>query len=213
MIVKPLKAAWLAVALALVFVRVPAAAAAESDPAVTQIQTFYSALVDAMKRGHELGMHGRYQALTPAVDAAFDIPTMIKFIVGPSWAPMSDADHKALIDAFRRMTIANYASNFSDFHGERFDVDPTVQTRDADHFVQTTLVPPDGKPVPLIYRMRNTSGSWKIIDVLLNGSVSELAMRRSDFSATLASGGAAALVKQLNTLSDNLLAGAKSKGG
>lgn len=162
-----------------------------------------------MKHGRELGMRGRYQALAPAVDAAFNIPTMIQFIVGASWASMPDADHRALIEAFRRMTIANYASNFDDFHGERFDVDPNVQSRGLDRFVQTTLVPSDGKPVPLDYRMRETAGSWKIIDVLLNGYVSELAMRRSDFASTLAKGGPAALTEKLNALADNLLSGTK----
>jgi phospholipid transport system substrate-binding protein len=211
MITKSLNA--LAVALMLVVLGFPAARAAETDPAVKQIQTFYVALEDTMKRGRALGMRGRDQAMAPAVDAAFDIPTMIQFIVGTSWPTMSAADHKLLIDAFRRMTIASYANNFDDFHGERFDVDANVQIRESDHFVQSTLTPPEGKPVPLIYRMRETNGSWRIIDVLLNGYVSELAMRRSDFTATIASGGAAALVKKLNAVTDDLLAGGKTKGG
>ncbi len=213
MIIKSLKAVVLTLAFALVFLRVPAAGAADSDPAAGQIRMFYAALVDSMKNGHELGMHGRYQAMAPAVDAAFNIPTMIQFIVGANWTSMSEADHSALIDAFRRMTIANYANNFDDFHGERFDIDPDVQNRGPDRFVKTTLVPPQGKPVPLVYRMRETNGTWKIIDVLLNGYVSELAMRRSDFASTIAGGGAAALVKKLNALTDNLLSGAKPKDG
>jgi phospholipid transport system substrate-binding protein len=214
MVIKMAKLPALAAALALVFLTTPATRAADTDPAARQIQTFYAALLDTMKHGHELGVHGRYQAMAPAVDAAFDIPTMIRFIVGPSWASMADTDHKALIDAFRRMTIANYATNFDDFHGEQFTVDPNVQSRGPDDIVQTTLVPSDGgKPVPLIYRMRATNGSWKIIDVFLNGYVSELAMRRSDFASTLASGGAAALAKHLNALADNLLAGGKNGGG
>ena len=48
-------------------------------------------------------------------------------------------------------------------------------------------------------------GSWKIIDVYLNGSISELATRRSDFGATVSSGGAPALIKKINDLSDGLM--------
>lgn len=202
----------LAVSLFLALTATPVAAAT-TDPAVSQIQGFYSSLVSTMKRGPDLGLRGRYQALAPAIDAAFDIPTMIRFIVGPTWSSLSDSDQKALIEGFRRLTIANYASNFDSFHGERFDVDPTVLTHGEDHIVQSTLTSGAGKQVPLLYRMRDTTGSWKIIDVLLNGYVSELATRRSDFSATLASGGAPALVKQLNLLADNLLAGNKPKSG
>jgi phospholipid transport system substrate-binding protein len=150
--------------------------------------------------------------MAPAVDATFDIPVMIRFIVGESWATMSDADHKSLADAFRRMTIANYASNFDSFGGERFDVDAAVQMRGNDKLVNSTLVPKDGKPIPFIYRMRSTGDDWKAIDILLNGYVSELATRRSDFASTVQSGGATALVKKLNELADSALAGQKSGG-
>jgi phospholipid transport system substrate-binding protein len=190
---------------------VAAAQAAASDPAAQRIENFYASLVDTMKHGSQLGIHGRYQAMTPAVDAAFDIPTMIKFICGPGWDAMSADDHKSLADAFRRMTIADYASNFEEFHGEQFNVEPNVQTRGTDRFVQSTLVPPGDKPVPFIYRMRETPAGWKIIDIYLNGYVSELATRRSDFASTLAAGGAPALARKLNEMADNLLSGVKTK--
>jgi phospholipid transport system substrate-binding protein len=203
---------WRTCAAALVLALTICAPARAQDPAAEKIQSFYNTLLDTMKRGSELGMQGRYRALEPAVDASFDIPAMMQFIVGPGWAAMSEQNKNALTAAFRRMTIANYAANFSSFNGEQFNVDPNVQQRGPDKLVQTTLVPHDGKPVPLIYRMRDTSGSWKIIDVFLDGYVSELATRRSDFAATLASGGPTALAAMIGRLSDNLLNGT-AKGG
>jgi phospholipid transport system substrate-binding protein len=53
--------------------------------------------------------------------------------------------------------------------------------------------------------MRQSSGTWKVIDIYLNGFVSELATRRSDFGSTLSSGGAQALVKKINELADNAM--------
>jgi len=192
----------------------PAAAQTTGTPAVAKIEAFYATLVDSMRRGSSLGVRGRYQLLAPVVDATFDIPTMIKFIVGPNWTTMSESDHKALIDAFRRMTIANYASNFDSFHGEKFTVDPGALSKGADLFVQSNLVSDSGKPTPFNYRMRqNSNGGWKVIDIFLNGYVSELATRRSDYAATLASGGASALVTKLNALADNQLIGGKTSGG
>jgi phospholipid transport system substrate-binding protein len=198
---------WKTWAVAFACVVALAAPARAQDPAAQRIQTFYNTLLDTMKHGPQLGMQGRFRALGPAVDATFDIPAMIQFIVGPSWASTSAKDKEALIAAFRRMTVANYAANFQKFDGIQFNVDPSVQQRGPDKLVQTTLIPPGQKPVPLIYRMRETSGSWKVIDVFLNGYVSELATRRSDFAATLASGGAPGLVAKINQLSDNLLNG------
>lgn len=198
---------WKACAFAFACVVALAAPARAEDPAAQKIQSFYNTLLDTMKHGPQLGMQGRFRALEPAVDSTFDVSAMIQFIVGPSWAGMSSKDKEALTAAFRRMTVANYAANFSRFDGEQLNVDPTVQQRGPDKLVQTTLVPRAQKPVPLIYRMRDTSGSWKVIDVFLNGYVSELAMRRSDFAATLASGGAAGLVAKINQLSDSVLNG------
>ena len=184
-----------------------AAPARAQDPAAEKVQSFYNTLLDTMKHGPQLGMQGRVKALEPAVDATFDTAAMIQFIVGPSWANMSATDKTALTTAFRRMTVANYAANFEKFDGEQFNVDSNVQQRGPDKIVQTTLLPQGDKPIPLIYRMRDTTGSWKAIDVFLNGYVSELATRRSDFSATLTSGGAAALIAKINQLTDSLLNG------
>jgi phospholipid transport system substrate-binding protein len=198
---------WKTFAVALAIAVAMSAPARAQDPAAEKIQSFYNVLLDTMKHGPQLGMQGRYRALEPSVDATFDVPAMIQFIVGPSWANMSAPDKSALATAFRRMTVANYAANFAKFGGEQFNVDPNVQQRGPDKIVQTTLVPQGEKPVPLIYRMRDTSGSWKIIDVFLEGYVSELATRRSDFAATLAAGGAPALITKINQLSDGLLNG------
>jgi phospholipid transport system substrate-binding protein len=198
---------WKTCAAALAFAFALSSAAAAQDPAAAKIQSFYNVLLDTMKRGPELGMQGRFRTLEPAVDAVFDIPAMIQYIVGSSWAAMSQPDKTALIEAFRRMTLANYAANFTKYDGEQFKVDPDVQQRGPDKLVQTTLVPRNDKPVPLIYRMRDTTGSWKIIDVFLEGYVSELATRRSDFASTLAGGGAPALVAKLDQLTNNLLNG------
>ncbi|HEY3777860.1 MAG TPA: ABC transporter substrate-binding protein [Rhizomicrobium sp.] len=197
---------WKSCAFAFACVVALAAPARAQDPAAQKIQSFYNTLLDTMKHGPQLGMQGRFHALEPAVDSTFDIPAMIQFIVGPSWAGTSAKNRDALTAAFRRMTVANYAANFSR-SGVQFNVDPNVQQRGPDKLVQTTLIPPGEKPVPLIYRMRDTSGSWKVIDVFLNGYVSELATRRSDFAATLASGGPSGLIAKINQLSDNLLNG------
>jgi phospholipid transport system substrate-binding protein len=181
------------------------------DPAAEQIQTFYASLLDTMKRGPQLGMQGRFRALGPVVDKAYDLGTMMQMIVGPGWSTMADADKTALLAAFRRMTIADYASNFDKFSGERFDVDPNVVQRGQDKIVQTKLTPNGGSPIALIYRMRQQGDSWKIIDVFLAGYVSQAALKRSDFASTLASGGPKGLTAKINSLADDALAGAKPK--
>jgi phospholipid transport system substrate-binding protein len=204
------KLAMLFVALFGLFAISPVRAAdTAADPAAQQIDAFYASLLDTMKHGPQLGMQGRYKAILPAVDKLYDMPTMVQFIVGPSWPTLTDADKSSLVSAFRRMTVADYATNFEKFSGERFEVDPNVLQRGSDKIVQTNLIPKGDKPVALIYRMREQSGVWKVIDVYLAGFVDQAALKRSDYASTLASGGPKALADKINSLADNTLAGAK----
>lgn len=174
------------------------------DPAVAPVQSFYDTLLSAMKQGKQLGIKGRYEKLKPVIEQSFDMPGMTRLSVGPAWNTMPEADQKALTTAMTRYTVASYASNFKSFDGEKFVVDPAATVRGADKVVTSKLIA--GKDtIPFNYRMRQAGGSWKIIDIFLNGYVSQIAKQRSDFSATVQSGGAAALEKKLDTLSDGLM--------
>jgi phospholipid transport system substrate-binding protein len=183
-------------------------ARAVSDPAAQQIREFYAVLVDTMKQGTSLGIEGRYKKLKPAVEAAFNLPAMTQFAVGPAWTKMSEDQHKALIAAFERMTIANYAKNFDSYDGQKFVVLPDTITRAEDKLVQSELRPNKGEPVKFNYRMRVDGGKdWKVIDVLLAGFTSQLALRRSEFAHTVDTEGAAGLVKKINQVADNAMKG------
>jgi phospholipid transport system substrate-binding protein len=182
-------------------------AAADADPAVQQVEKFYAALTDTMKRGKELGIEGRYKALLPVVQDVFDLPGMAQLSVGPAWNMLSDDDKQAIIDAFTRMTVANYAKNFATYGGEQFTVDPMVKMRGADKIVESKLIGSDKMATPFVYRMRVAGDKPQIIDVYLNGTVSQLALKRADFSSTVGSQGAKALATKINALVDMQMSG------
>lgn len=195
-----------ALSLALLIVAASAPVRAQpSDPAAATIQNFYDALIASMKSGGNA--KSRYEKLKPAVDQAFDISGMTALSVGPTWSSISPADQKALTEAFDRMTIANYARNFDSYSGEKFTVDPNVVQRGSDKFVKSTLKPASGDVVPFNYRMHQVDGSWKIVDIYLNGNISQLAQKRSDFGATLQASGPQGLAKKINALADQTLGG------
>jgi phospholipid transport system substrate-binding protein len=194
-----------AAAAALLLVGAPAARAASADPAAQQIESFDSSLIEVMKAAKSLGMQGRYRRLAPVVARAFDFSTMTRFAVGPDWAKMTSGQQQQLTEAFARLTAASYAHNFSGYSGETISVDPNVVTRGPDKVVTTHLKSPGDAPVSIAYRMRQAGGGWKIIDVYYNGAISQLTTRRSDFAASLAEGGAPALIAHLNALVDKQL--------
>jgi phospholipid transport system substrate-binding protein len=171
------------------------------------VKTFYAALLDTMKDAKRLGVEGRYKKLAPVLTATFDLPAMTRIAVGPGWTSFSPEQQAATIAAFSRMTIATYASRFDGYDGERFEVDPKPVERGADRVVNTRLIPNGSESVTLNYLMRASGGDWKIVDVYLSGTISELAARRAEFSAILKSGGPDALTSTLRARGDKLLAG------
>ncbi|HJT43666.1 MAG TPA: ABC transporter substrate-binding protein [Rhizomicrobium sp.] len=192
----------LAGAPALLALQSAPAQAQAADPAVAQVQGFYDVLLASMKSGGT--PKSRYEKLKPAVEKAFDLSAMTATAVGPSWVSLSDADKKALIDAFSRMTIANYAKSFDSFDGEKFTVEPASIARGSDHFVKSSLKT-SSETIAFNYRTHQVGSAWKITDVYLAGNISQMAQKRSDFAGTLASGGASGLAKRINALADQML--------
>lgn len=180
-----------------------AAPAAAQDAAVrAPVQSLCDGLIGIMKGGAKLGFAGRVAQIGPVVDKAFDLPQMTRIVVGPAWTSATPADQAALLAAFRRMTIAQYADNFDSWSGQAFVIAPMYDTRGADRVVSTQLTQPKGKTVKIAYRLRQSGGSWKIIDVFYQDSISQLATRRADFAGIVAKGGAKALIGHLNALAD-----------
>lgn len=188
-----------AVCCALAFAT-PAAVAQANDPAEASVRSLDDGLIAIMKNKAG-GVRGRAAMIAPVIDRVYDLPLMTRLIVGSRWTTIAPGDQTELVAAFRRMTIAQYAANFDGFSGQSFTIDPKVEARGTDRLVRTTLSDPQGSPVAIAYRLRQGGGGWKIIDVFYRNSISQLATRRSDFAAVLASGGAKGLVAHLNALS------------
>ena len=178
--------------------------AQSSDPAGKTIESFDAALIKTLQAGKSAGPQGRAKVIGPAVEQAFDLDFMVRTAVGQAWAKMSTDEQASLAAAYKKFAIANYAKNFDNYSGQKLNLDGPVQDRGGDKLVKTRLTG-GGSDVALAYRMRNSGGTWKIIDVYYNGSISQLTTQRSDFASTLASGGAKALVAKLDTQTDKLL--------
>jgi len=176
----------------------PAAARAEEAGPVVTAKSLCDALIGAMKRGASLNFAGRREFLEPEIRRDLDLAFMTKLAVGPSWRTMASADRTQLTDAFSNLSIATYAARFKSYSSERFEVDPAPSPQaSGDNIVRTKLFTGDPEPVQLDYLMRKNGDRWQIIDVYLSGTISEMAARRSEYSATLQQGGAAALVALL----------------
>jgi phospholipid transport system substrate-binding protein len=175
------------------------------DPAVARIRAFYDALLATMKQAGQLGIQGRYDKLAPVITATFDLAAMTRIAVGPEWNSIAPEQQSMLIEGFTRMTIATYASRFNGYSGERFEVEPASEVRATGRLVRTKLIPSKGEPVTLNYLMRGSGDNWKVVDVYLTGTISELATRRSEFASVLKNGGPSALIDSLRRQAETQL--------
>ncbi|WCT77105.1 ABC transporter substrate-binding protein [Novosphingobium humi] len=194
-----------AVALALLApaaaLAVPGVAMAQAgDPAAQTVEALNAGLIATMKA--QGGQAARARVIGPVVDRAFDIPAMARLSVGPPWTTFSPLEQANVIGAFRAMTVAQYAANFDSYSGEKLSLVGAVETRGTDKLVRTQLTGP-GTNESLNYRLRESGGQWKIIDVFYRNAISQIATRRSDFAGVIAKGGPGALVAHLNRLAAN----------
>jgi phospholipid transport system substrate-binding protein len=184
----------------------PAVAQAPSTDPTAPIAALDAALITAMKTGASASFQSRENALAPAIDAAFDLPGILKGAVGLQWASLPASQQAQLLTAFRAFTLASYAGNFSSFSGQTITIVPPTRAVGADQIVQTSIVS-DGTTNRIDYQMRQINGAWKAEDVLLDGTISNVAVQRSDFRKLLASGDAQKLIDSLNKRAADLANG------
>ncbi|MCU0839197.1 MAG: ABC transporter substrate-binding protein [Rhodospirillales bacterium] len=181
------------------------AAAAPAGPTAT-IDALHHALLETMKQGGKLDARARYERLSPIVGATYDFERMVAIIAGPVWGRSDGAEQQAAVEAFRRYSVANYASRFKEYTGEQFEIlGERPGVRDL-IVVETKLVRSDGPPVSINYIFEQRDGDWQVIDVLAERAISELALRRSEFAQTLKDGGLGGLTAILNVKADEMLA-------
>jgi phospholipid transport system substrate-binding protein len=202
---------WLRAALASA-AAVLAVVRAVADPAaIAPIRDLCDSLLTIMRAGRSTPFPQRFATLSPAIERAFDLAAILQLSVGPAWSSLSPDQQATLSTAFRRYTIANYVNSFDNYSGQHFDVLPDTKVLpNGEQLTQTRIVSSSGESHALDYVMRQEGGTWKAVDVLADGSISRVAVQRSDFRRLVSRGGAEALIESLNHKTNDLSGGALS---
>jgi len=156
-----------------------------------------------MQHAASLGARGRYQKLEPIVLRLFDVPYMARLSVGPSWARLAADQKRRMAQAYGRYITALYTTRFDGYSGERFEVFGEQQIRHGT-MVKTRIIKSNGEPVSINFILHDNDIAWQVRDLYLDSAISELATRRSEFSAVLRTSGIDALIDSLNKKADEL---------
>ena len=196
-----IKAAALAAGLGLSMLSYPLHAAPSTGGET--VQGLYDALLNTMKNARALGQSGRFTQMAPVIRSSFDIASMARLSVGPSWSGLTDAQRQQMTESYGRYISAIYADRFDGYAGQKFEVIGEQPAR-AGMMVRSQTIKAYGEPVKVDYLMQRSGDSWLISDIYLDGAISEVATRRSEFAAILKSEGIDGLITALNRKADLL---------
>jgi phospholipid transport system substrate-binding protein len=181
-----------------------------TTPEAAPIEALNAGLLATMKAASaNASFMSRYQALDPVVKSVFNLPVILQNSTGFYWATFPAAQQQELLKLFEQFTVASYITGFNGYGGQTFKVLPTERDVGASKVVESQLVPPDGSaPTELDYVMTNGPAGWQVTDVLLNGTISKVAIQSSDFSSEVSSGDASQLIAALKAKVATLSGGA-----
>jgi phospholipid transport system substrate-binding protein len=189
----------------ILFLILPANAVAEDEGGTSAravVEKFQEQLIDVMKNGKQLGFAGRYDKLYDAVSNSHDLPKIARIVVGKEWEKLTSEQQDKLVEVFSKLSVASYAYNFKEYGGESFVFDSEKETARGGVVVHSKMNVPDDKPVKFDYMLKEKGDSWRIINIIANG-VSDLALKRSEYTTILQREGFDALIKKINEKIDN----------
>jgi phospholipid transport system substrate-binding protein len=180
------------------------------DPAAdaaAPIMELLDGLTKVMQEGRATPFRARFDQLAPIVARVFNLPQILQTSIGLRWSELPADKQALLLEVFRRYTVASYVANF-DSATSRLELLPGRRAAGADEIVETRLIPASGAPTRIDYVMHPSDGTWKVVDVLLDGSISRVAVQRSDFRTLIGSGDGSALISSLQQKVGSLSGGA-----
>lgn len=128
------------------------------------------------------------------VSNSYDIKKMSKIILGKFWAESTVHEREKFIKKFTLYISSNYLNRFRDknnFNYEYTDIDNIGKNY---RIVYTIFKFGETEKLKINYMLIKNHDRWLIFDVLLNGSISEIATKKSEFNETLNNGGISSLI-------------------
>jgi len=150
----------------------------------------------------------RAALLQPVLERTFDFQRMSRFIFGPRWNQFSEAQQQEFMRALLQLSCASYAANFDSYNGERFaTLDAEADAPDAASQrarINRQLIT-NKQTVAFNYALTRTEQGWQIANIMAKG-VSDLALKRSQYSKLYDDGGVAAVLAYISSQTERLYA-------
>jgi phospholipid transport system substrate-binding protein len=185
------------IALLCVLAAVANTAHAAAGPSPTEtVDRLQTTLISVMKEGQKLGYEGRHKRLKPVIEETHNLQAIAQVAAGRFWNDFTPDQRRRYVDAFSELSVATYADRFDGYSGESFKTQSERKLENGDVLVQSVLAERGGGTTRFDYILRNREGHWSIVNIVAEG-VSDLAIKRAEYSSVLRDQGVDALIARI----------------
>ena len=118
--------------------------------------------------------------LLNVINRTYDAEKMLKMIIGKDWENQEIEKKEELIIVFKKYISKNYLKRFSKIDDVSFRNEKKEKISSELFLVRSNLIIKQEK-ISMDYLLSINNNVWKIFDVLLDGSISEIATKKSEF--------------------------------
>ena len=138
------------------------------------------------------------------ISKTFNIEKMVSIIIGNKWGTLETSAKNELISVFEEYVSKNYFKRFSKINKPKFVID---EQKKVSKFilVKTILIIKKTEQVRIDYLLSNEKSGWKIFDVLIDGAISEIATKKSEFSVYIKNDNIDSLINALRKINTQLI--------
>jgi phospholipid transport system substrate-binding protein len=178
-----------------------------AEDAQTVVQTTTDAVVERVRsekdalRSNPAKMYG---LVSDMIFPHFDFTIMAQWVLGEHWKTSDPSQQAEFVEQFRRLLVRTYATALLEYSEQSIAypaVEPPKNPRTA--VVKQDIKQPGGANLPVVYRLHNKTGAWKVFDVSVDG-VSLVKTYKSSFAQIISEGGIAKLIENLRTKNQDL---------
>ena len=135
----------------------------------------------------------------------FDVPVIGRFVLGRYWRRADAQARKDFLDVFEEIMVQRFAPQFADYAETKFQVGRVRQLSEKGQYVvRSRIVPTQGEPFEVDWRVRERDGRFMILDVVGQG-VSMALTLRSEYATVIKNSGGRVegLIAQLRERTEN----------
>ena len=137
--------------------------------------------------------------LKQLLDQSTDLELVARLVLGRYWRQATPEQQAEYVRLFKELVMQTMAERFSWYTGETFEITGSKPVDERDTMVATRILRPSGKPPIMVdWRVRESSGSFLLIDILAEG-VSLVVTQRAEAADVIGRDGLDGLLGQMRT--------------